>query len=59
MERQHLWHLFTNERYGFGVTNPLRNRLLSRLLGTAPPPSQVPRSATAREVGGPSAEHLG
>lgn len=44
--RGHRLHHFKNERYWFGVTSPVGDRLL----GTAPDPRQVPRSATARTL---------
>jgi sterol desaturase/sphingolipid hydroxylase (fatty acid hydroxylase superfamily) len=45
--RGHRLHHYKNERYWFGVTSTLGDRLL----GTAPDQSQVRKSATARTLG--------
>jgi sterol desaturase/sphingolipid hydroxylase (fatty acid hydroxylase superfamily) len=47
MKRHHLLHHFKNERYWFGVTNPM----FDLLLGTWPEPGAVPKSETARTLG--------
>jgi 4-hydroxysphinganine ceramide fatty acyl 2-hydroxylase len=47
MKRHHLLHHFKNERYWFGVTNPV----FDVLLGTWPNPTAVPKSETARTLG--------
>lgn len=49
--RTHRLHHFKNERYWFGVATTLGDRML----GTAPDHSQVPRSPTARTLGGDAA----
>jgi sterol desaturase/sphingolipid hydroxylase (fatty acid hydroxylase superfamily) len=46
--RGHRLHHYKNEHYWFGVTSPLADRLL----GTAPAQQDVPRSPTARHLGG-------
>jgi hypothetical protein len=45
--RGHRLHHFKNEHYWFGVTSTLGDKLL----GTAPEPSSVPKSGTARTLG--------
>ena len=47
MKRHHLLHHFKNERYWFGVTNPV----FDLLLATWPDPNAVPKSETARTLG--------
>jgi hypothetical protein len=47
MKRYHLLHHFKNERYWFGVTNPL----MDLLFGTWPERGEVPKSQTARTLG--------
>jgi sterol desaturase/sphingolipid hydroxylase (fatty acid hydroxylase superfamily) len=47
MWRAHRLHHFRNERYWFGVTTHLGDRLL----GTFPDRDEVPRSPTARTLG--------
>ena len=44
MKRYHLWHHFKNERFWFGVTNPV----LDLVSGTYRQPDSVARSTTAR-----------
>jgi len=46
--RGHRLHHYKNEHYWFGVTSTVGDRLL----GTAPDQARVPRSATARTLGG-------
>jgi hypothetical protein len=46
--RGHRLHHYKNEHYWFGVTSTVGDRLL----GTAPDQRRVPRSATARSLGG-------
>jgi len=45
--RGHRLHHYKNERYWFGVTSTVADRLL----GTAPEQSRVPKSSTARTLG--------
>jgi 4-hydroxysphinganine ceramide fatty acyl 2-hydroxylase len=44
MKRYHLWHHFKNERFWFGVSNPV----LDFVSGTYRQPEGVARSTTAR-----------
>jgi sterol desaturase/sphingolipid hydroxylase (fatty acid hydroxylase superfamily) len=44
--RSHRLHHYKNERYWFGVTSDLGDRVI----GTAPAPADVPRSPTARNL---------
>lgn len=46
MKRAHLWHHHKNERYWFGVTTPV----MDKLHGTFPPVAEVPASATVRAL---------
>ena len=48
MKRRHSWHHYKNEGYWFGVTHPL----LDQLFQTSPAQADVPRSPTARQLGG-------
>ena len=47
MKRYHLLHHFKNERYWFGVTNPI----MDHFFGTWPERDEVPKSETARTLG--------
>jgi hypothetical protein len=46
MKRNHLWHHFKNERFWFGVSNPM----LDFVSGTWRQPDSVARSTTVREL---------
>lgn len=48
MKKYHLWHHHKNEKYFYGVTTPL----IDRLMGTYKPIQAVPVSPTARRLHG-------
>ncbi|SFS43615.1 sterol desaturase family protein [Marininema halotolerans] len=55
MKKMHLWHHFKNEKFWYGVTNPL----MDKAMGTYPSEKETKRSDSVRDLEGRSTQDVG